>query len=697
MNLVIVESPTKARTISQFLGKDFQVKSSFGHIRDLPERKIGIDIKNDFKPSYFILSKAKKNIQDLKKSAQKARNVILATDEDREGEAIAWHLTFALNLPKSKTQRIVFHEITKTAIEEALKKPRQIDLNVVDAQQARRILDRLVGFKLSPFLWWKVMKGLSAGRVQSVAVRLIVEKEREIEKFKKEEYWTIEADLAKTKKQKAKSEEKFKAILIKGGSKIIPQKGIKTIAEVDKILKVLDGAQYKVSGIEKKEVRKNPYPPFTTSTMQQASFQKLHFSAKKTMMIAQQLYEGISLKEGSIGLITYMRTDSLNLSEESLKGAQKYILGKFGKNYAPPSAIKYKTKSKGAQEAHEAIRPTDPSREPESIKSFLTEEQYRLYNLIWRRFIACQMVPAIIDQTLVDILASAKDGSDSGGKTYTFRATGSIIKFDGFTRVYEIASEEVILPELAKGELLKLLKLDGLQHFTQPPARYNDASLVKTLESFGIGRPSTYAPIIDTIQQRGYVKKWKDDKKFHPTEIGILVNDVLCKHFQTIVDINFTAKMEEDLDKIAEAKTQWVPVIKSFYEPFAKNLREKYKEVSKKELTTEETKEICPECKKPLVIRLGRFGKFYACTGYPNCKYTRNLPKPDGEKPAEGEMACTKCGAPMVLRKGKYGKFWGCSKYPECRNIIPLKKNAKTDETNESDGTEKNDSNDSEE
>ncbi len=678
MNLIIVESPTKARTITQFLGKDFQVKSSFGHVRDLPEGKLGIEIKDNFKPSYFILSKAKKVIQDLKKSSQKAKTVILATDEDREGEAIAWHLTYALNLPKLKTQRIVFHEITKTAIEEALKNPRQIDLNLVDAQQTRRILDRLVGFKLSPFLWFKVVRGLSAGRVQSVAVRLIVEREREIEKFKKEEYWTIVASLLKIKNQKSKikikEDEKFEATLYKKGGKVIPAKGIKTKAEADKILKDLNDAQYKVSAIEKKEIKKNPYPPLTTSTLQQTAYQKLHFPAKKTMFIAQQLYEGIHVKEGSIGLITYMRTDSLNLSEESLKGAQKYILGKFGKNYAPPSPAKYKTKSKGAQEAHEAIRPTDPMREPDSIKNSLTEDQCKLYNLIWRRFIACQMVPAIIDQTLVDILASAKDGSASGGKTYTFRATGSIIKFDGFTKVYEISSEEVILPELTKGELLKLLKLEGLQHFTQPPARYNDASLVKALESFGIGRPSTYAPIIDTIQQRGYVKKWKDDKKFHPTEIGVLVNDVLCKHFQTIVDINFTAKMEENLDKIAEAKTQWVPIIKDFYEPFAKNLREKYKEVSKKELTTEETKEICPECKKPLIIRLGRFGKFFACTGYPNCKYTRNLPKPEGEKPAEGEMTCDKCGAPMVLRKGKYGKFWGCSKYPECRNIVPLKK-----------------------
>jgi len=668
MNLIIVESPAKARTISQFLGKDFQVKASFGHIRDLPERKIGIDIKNDFKPSYFILSKSKKVVQELKKYSQKAKNIILATDEDREGEAIAWHLTFALSLPKSKIQRIVFHEITKTAIEEALKKPRQIDLNVVDAQQARRILDRLVGFKLSPFLWWKVMKGLSAGRVQSVAVRLIVEKEREIEKFKKEEYWTIVAKLLKIKNQKSKiKNNEFEATLYKKGAKVIPQKGIKNKTEADKILKDLDGAQYKVSNIEKKEVKKNPYPPFTTSTLQQAAFQKLHFPAKKTMQIAQQLYEGINIEKGSVGLITYMRTDSLNLSEESLRGAQKYIFEKFGKNYAPPSPLKYKTKSKGAQEAHEAIRPTDPSREPDSIKNSLTEDQYKLYNLIWRRFIACQMVPAIIDQTLVDILA----------KSYTFRATGSIIKFDGFTKIYEISSEEIILPPLTKGEILKLLKLEGLQHFTQPPSRYNDASLVKALESFGIGRPSTYAPIIDTIQQRGYVKKWKEDKKFHPTEIGVLVNDVLCKHFQSIVDINFTAKMEENLDKIADAKTQWVPVIRDFYEPFAKNLREKYKVVSKKELTTEETKETCPECGKPLVIRLGRFGKFFACTGYPKCKYTRNLPKADTEKAAEGEMACDKCGSPMVLRKGKWGKFWGCSKYPECRNIIPFKKNEK--------------------
>ncbi|MDD2671485.1 MAG: type I DNA topoisomerase, partial [Syntrophales bacterium] len=416
MNLIIVESPTKARTISQFLGKDFKVLSSFGHIRDLPERKIGIDTKNNFEPTYVITEKGKDRVKELKKYSQKAKEVILASDEDREGEAIAWHLTYALGLSKSKTKRIVFHEITKNAIEEALKNPRQINQDLVDAQQARRILDRLVGFKLSPFLWWKVMRGLSAGRVQSVAVRLIVEREREIEKFKKEEYWTIEAELEKIEKKK--NSEPFKALLARIGKKPVPKMGIQTKEEADKILKDLEGAEYKVVNIEKKEVKKNPYPPFTTSTLQQASYQKLHFSAKKTMMIAQQLYEGINITEGSIGLITYMRTDSMNLSEESLKNAQKYITEKLGKNYAPADPIKYKTKSKGAQEAHEAIRPTDPLRDPDSIKNFLTEEQYRLYNLIWRRFIACQMVPAIIDQTIVDIEA----------KTYTFRATGSIIK-----------------------------------------------------------------------------------------------------------------------------------------------------------------------------------------------------------------------------------------------------------------------------
>ena len=669
MNLIIVESPTKARTISQFLGKDYKVLSSFGHVRDLPERKIGIDTKNNFEPTYVITEKGKARVKELKKYSQKAKEVILASDEDREGEAIAWHLTYALGLSKSKTKRIVFHEITKSAIEEALKNPRQIDQNLVDAQQARRILDRLVGFKLSPFLWWKVMKGLSAGRVQSVAVKLVVEREKEIEKFNKEEYWTIEAELEKIEKGKSKENEPFKALLSKIGKKPVPKMGIQTKEEADKILKDLDGADYRVASVEKKEVKKNPYPPFTTSTMQQASYQKLHFSAKKTMMIAQQLYEGINITEGSIGLITYMRTDSMNLSEEALKGAQKYILEKLGKNYAPADPIKYKTKSKGAQEAHEAIRPTDPLREPASIKSFLTEEQYKLYNLIWRRFIACQMVPAIIDQTIVDIEA----------KTYTFRATGSIIKFDGFTKIYEISSEEIILPTLEPKELLKLLKLEGNQHFTQPPARYNDASLVKALESFGIGRPSTYAPIIDTIQQRGYVKKWKEDKRFHPTEIGNLVTDVLCKHFPEIVDINFTAKMEEDFDRIAKAETQWAPIIKNFYEPFAKNLREKTKEVSKKDLTTQETDEKCPDCGKPLLIRLGRFGKFYACTGYPECKYTRNLPRPK-EELVEGEEACDKCGSPMILRKGKYGKFWGCSKYPECKNIKPFGKKKKEDD-----------------
>ena len=626
MNLIIVESPSKANTISKFLNRDYSVKSSYGHIRDLPKRELGVDVKDNFKPKYVILVKARKVVAELKKAAKKTDMIILATDQDREGEAIAWHLVKILDLDGKDYQRIVFHEITKKAIEEALKNPRQIDMDSVNAQQTRRILDRLVGYELSPFLWKKIVKGLSAGRVQSVTVRLIVEREKEIKDFKPEEYWSIEVKL-----QKENQSDEFIARLIKKDDKAINKLGIKVKQEADKILKDLKGAKYKVVNIESKEVKRYPAPPFTTSTLQQEAVKKLGLSAKQTMRIAQQLYED--------GLITYHRTDSLNISKEALKSTQEFIKNKFGQNYTLASPRIYKTKTKGAQEAHEAIRPTQVNRQSTD----------KLYQLIWQRFIACQMQPAVLDSTAVDI----------SGKNYLFRANGSIIKFDGFFKVYPTKLKETILPSLKKEEILKLIKLFSEQHFTQPPARYNEASLVKTLEEYGIGRPSTYAPIIGTIQERGYVEK-NEQRKFIPTEIGLLVNNLLVENFPKIVDIKFTAYLEEDLDRIAKGQQNWLTVLKDFYQPFHANLLEKEKRVAKKKLE-EPTDKKCPKCGKPMVIKLGRFGKFYACSGFPECKYTEPIINSTG-------VVCPKCGqGEIVERKTRKGKiFYSCSQYPKC-------------------------------
>ncbi len=634
MKLVIVESPTKAKTISKFLGDDFKIESSYGHIRDLPKSKLGIDVEKNFQPAYVIPTKSRKRVNELKKDAEKAKEVILATDEDREGEAISWHLVQALGLKNPK--RIAFHEITKKAIEEALKNPREIDLNLVDAQQARRILDRLVGYELSPFLWRKVFRGLSAGRVQSVAVRLIVDREREIQAFVPQEYWTIVATLLKIIE--------FEAKLIKKDDKLLDKFAIKNKQEADEILKDLKGAEYKIEKIEKKESRRAPKPPFTTSTLQQEAANKLHFSAKQTMMLAQQLYEN--------GFITYMRTDSVNLSEDSLKSAKEVINKNFGKEYSPAETRRFKTKTKGAQEAHEAIRPSTPQDTPEKIKSKLDNKQFKLYDLVWRRFMACQMEEAVFDSTTVDISA----------KNYVFRANGSVIKFDGWLRVYPEKITETTMPQLAENEILKLIKLAPDQHFTEPPPRYGEAALIKALEEYGIGRPSTYAPTISTIQTRNYVEK-NEQRKFAPTETGILVNDLLVEHFPEIVDAGFTAKMEEDLDEIAEGKKQWMPVIKEFYGPFHKNLEEKYKDVEKQN-TDEKTEEICEKCGKTMVIRHGRFGKFLACSGFPECKNA----KPIKEEPKLIGMKCPKCAeGEVIIKKTKKGRiFYGCSKYPAC-------------------------------
>ncbi len=642
MKLVIVESPTKARTIKKFLGAEYLIRASYGHVRDLPEDELGVEIENDFKPRYVIIPKAKKTVQILKNEAKKANLVILGLDPDREGEAIAWHLVNILNLNGQKPyQRIVFHEITQSAIEEALKHPRKIDINLVNAQQARRVLDRIVGYELSPFLWKKVARGLSAGRVQSVAVRLVVEREREIQNFIPQEYWTIVAIFRKNKDQKSKiKNNEFEAILIKKDGKTIPKLGIKTKKEAEEIVKDLEGAEYKVANIEKKEIRKNPLPPFTTSTLQQEAWKKFHWPAKMTMQIAQQLYEK--------GFITYHRSDSLNISNLALNGAKKFIIKNYGQNYY--QFRKYKTKSKVAQEAHEAIRPTYPERTSEILKTKLDKNQLKLYEFIWRRFIACQMAEAIFDSTAADISA----------KNFVFRATGQILKFDGFLKIYPIKYEETELPPLKINEILELIRLTPFQHFTQPPPRYTEASLIKVLEENGIGRPSTYAPILATIQERNYIEK-DDQKRFRPTEIGTVVNDLLVTHFPEIVDINFTAQMEKDLDEIARGEKKWIPVVREFYEPFEKNLQRKYQEISKKDITEIPTEKKCPKCGAPLLIRLGKFGRFYACSKFPKCKYTASLEE------NRLKVNCPKCGSSLVEKRTKKKKiFYACSNWPNC-------------------------------
>lgn len=661
-SLVIVESPTKAKTITRFLDGKYKVEASFGHIRDLPTSKMGVDIEHDFEPTYLVPAKAKKRVAELKKLAKDAPEVILATDEDREGEAISWHLIQALGLKKDKIKRIAFHEITKTAIHEALEHPRELDLALVDAQQARRVLDRLVGYELSPFLWKKVRRGLSAGRVQSVAVRLIVEREREIRKFQPEEYWSVTAFFEK--------DGKFSGKLFKINDKSVGKMEIKNEAQANKFLAELKHNPAIVTEVVKKEVKRSPAAPFTTSTLQQEAARKLGFSAKQTMMYAQQLYEGVELGEGgATGLITYMRTDSVNLSEFALKSAHEAITEKFGKEYLLDKPRTYASKSKNAQEAHEAIRPTELMRDPESIKEHLERNQMRLYELIWKRTIATQMPEAVFDATSVDIeIAGDKN-------KYMFRATGQVIKFDGFMKVYlegtddEEVEEEGILPELVKGDKPKVLRIEPKQHFTQPPPRFSDATLIKALEEYGIGRPSTYAPTITTIVDRGYVEKI--DKKFHPTEIGFIVNDILVEHFPKVVDMEFTASMEDQLDEIADGKKEWVPVIREFYGPFHENLKAKESSVEKH---VEQLDEKCPESGHPLIIKFGRFGKFIACSNYPECKYTRPMPEEQKVIDENSGEICEKCGKPMVVKFGRFGSFLGCSGYPECKNIKKIQK-----------------------
>ena len=643
MKLIVVESPTKAKTISRFLGNDFIVRSSFGHVRDLPKSKMGVDVEHGFKPTYEIPAKAKKVIAELKEAAKKTDEIILASDKDREGEAIAWHLAQTLHDTRYTIRdfkRIVFHEITKMAILDALKHPRSLDMNLVDAQQARRVLDRLVGYELSPFLWRKIRYGLSAGRVQSVAVRLVVDREREIQKFKTQEFWSIEADLNKQEDTKV-----FRAHLIEIDGKKLDKFYVKNETEAKKLVLEIENCKFKIRDIVKKEASRNPSPPFTTSTLQQEASRKLGWSAKQTMSAAQKLYE--------IGLITYMRTDSLNLAESAIAQAQTVVTKQFGKEYSQPR--RYSTKSKGAQEAHEAIRPTD----------FSVQINDRLYDLIWKRAIASQMAPAIMDQTSVDIEAG----------NYLFRASGSVIKFDGFIRAYtegkdEPEEEEGTLPELTKDEELDLKQLLPLQHFTEPPPRYTDATLVKALEAHGIGRPSTYAPTMTTIQDRGYVEKI--EKKYHPTEIGFLVNDMLVDNFPEIVDINFTSEIEKSFDEIAEGTKKWAPVIEAFYTPFHAHLKEKEKEVEK---LVQESDVACHHCGKKMLIKFGRNGKFLACPD-PESKITQPMPEEAAkikalEERTKGEH-CPICAKAMKVRQGKFGFFLGCVDYPKCKGISKI-------------------------
>ncbi|TYO97913.1 type I DNA topoisomerase [Desulfallas thermosapovorans] len=648
--LVIVESPAKAKSLSKFLGKKYTVKASMGHVRDLPKSQFGVDIQEGFKPKYITIRGKGDIIKELKAATKKADKVLLASDPDREGEAIAWHLAHVLNIDERDPCRIAFNEITKQAVQQAVKHPRPVDRRKVDAQQARRILDRLVGYNLSPLLWRKVKKGLSAGRVQSVAMRLICEREEEIQAFEPEEYWSLVAKLVKGRTGSLE----VKLHKIDGQKAHIPNE-----ARVNEIRDDLQNETFEVAKISRREKKRQPALPFTTSSMQQEAYRKLNFTARKTMMVAQQLYEGLDLgKEGPVGLVTYIRTDSTRISETAEQEADAFIIERFGAQYVPGEKRRAAPKGR-AQDAHEAIRPTSVQREPEGIKQFLTRDQYRLYKLIWERFVASQMSPAIIETTGVDVQA---------GK-YVFRATGSIVKFDGFMRVYiegrddeEEAGEIKTLPELKEGEQLKLRALVPKQHFTQPPPRFTDATLIKTLEEKGIGRPSTYAPIVDTILKRGYVVREK--KNFYPTELGLVVVDLLKKYFYDIIDVEFTAEMEQKLDDVEEGDANWVNIIEDFYIPFKELLEVADQEIEQIQVEDEVTDEVCEFCGRNMVIKMGRYGKFLACPGFPECRNAKPLLEPTG-------ISCPNCQGELVLRRSKKGrKFYGCSNYPECEFVV---------------------------
>lgn len=662
-SLLIVESPTKAKTLQKYIGKNFTVKASVGHIKDLPENSLGVDIKDNFQPEYKVIKGKAKIIQELKKAAKEATDIYLGPDPDREGEAIAWHIQDELKSTGKTFHRVLFNEFTPKAIAGALAAPVALDIHKFESQQARRILDRLVGYQISPLLWKKVQKGLSAGRVQSVAVRIICEREREIQAFVSEEYWSITAGL------EGKEPPSFEARLV-----TLDQKKIKINdqAQAENILKDLEGQAYRVTKVERKEKKRHPNPPFITSTLQQEAYRKLRFPAKKTMRLAQQLYEGIDLgEEGPVGLITYMRTDSTRLSAEAVTAVREAIKQTFGPEYLPARPNVYKSR-KSAQEAHEAIRPADLSLAPEKVKGFLSKDHFLLYDLIWKRFTASQMSSAVMDQTIVDI----ETGS------YGFRATGSIMKFRGFMALYVEGQDEngevgeVTLPKLAAGEALKLLSLTPKQHFTQPPPRFTEATLIKTLEESGIGRPSTYATILSHIQVRKYASLEKG--YFRPTELGFLVTDLLVNHFPDILNVKFTAQMEDELDKIEEARANWADTLHHFYGPFKERLdqaEDNMVSLKGQGLPTDVT---CDKCGNPMVIKTGKSGPFLACSNYPTCRNTKDFNrdrngKIEIQKDEEKSYGtCEKCGRPMVQKRGRFGAFLACSGYPDCRNTRPL-------------------------
>lgn len=643
--LVIVESPAKAKTIERYLGKKYKVKASMGHVRDLPKSQMGIDIEQDYNPKYITIRGKGPVLKELKTAAKKAKKIYLAADPDREGEAIAWHLAHSLDVDIASDCRVVFNEITKEAIKESFKHPRAINMDLVDAQQARRILDRLVGYNISPLLWKKVKKGLSAGRVQSIAVRLIIDREKEIAKFIPEEYWTVKATFQKGNDQ-------FEGQLIEYQGKKVE---LSNEDDVTNIVKQLDGNEFSISKVTKRERKRNAAPSFTTSSLQQEAARKLNFRAKKTMMIAQQLYEGIDLgKEGTVGLITYMRTDSTRISETAQTEARDYITNAYGNQFVATEKRKEK-KNSNAQDAHEAIRPTSALRKPGEVKEFLSRDQYRLYKLVWERFVASQMAPAIMDTMAVDL----KNGD------VTFRANGSKVKFPGFMKVYvegnddQVEEKENLLPDLEEGEVAYSKDIDEKQHFTQPPPRYTEARLVKTLEELGIGRPSTYAPTLDTIQKRGYVAL--DNKRFVPTELGEIVLELVLEFFPEILDVEFTAKMENDLDEVEDGNVQWVRVVDEFYSDFEKRLEHAEKEMREVEIKDEPAGEDCEECGSPMVYKMGRYGKFMACSNFPDCRNTKPIVKEIGVK-------CPKCEeGNIVERKSKKKRtFYGCDRFPGC-------------------------------
>ncbi|SFD34063.1 DNA topoisomerase-1 [Thiohalospira halophila DSM 15071] len=673
-NVVVVESPAKAKTIEKYLGGDYKVLASYGHVRDLRPKEGAVDPDADFSMHYEAIERNHRHVDAIAKALKKADNLYLATDPDREGEAISWHLYELLQergaLEGKHVGRVVFHEITKGAIQEAIAEPRTLSDDLVHAQQARRALDYLVGFNLSPLLWKKIRRGLSAGRVQSPALRLIVEREEAIEAFQPREYWSVEADLTA-------QEQGIAARLTHFAGEKLEQFSITDEARATEVRETLEKAasgQLTVHQVEKKQRRRNPSAPFTTSTLQQEASRKLGFSASKTMTVAQQLYEGVDIGGETVGLITYMRTDSVNLADEAVGELRSTIEQRYGKDKVPGKPRSFKTKSKNAQEAHEAIRPTGAERAPDTLQG-LTKDQQRLYDLIWKRAVASQMTHATINTVAVDLIPDGEPG-------HTFRATGSTIEDPGFMAVYregqddgEDKDAERILPPLAEGETVTLDAVRPEQHFTEPPPRYTEATLVRTLEEHGIGRPSTYASIIATLQQREYVEM--DRKRFIPTDVGRVVNRFLTNHFPQYVDYDFTARLEDELDEIARGERDWVPVMREFWEPFHQQVEEKEQSVSRSEVTQEDIGEACPECGKPLVKRLGRRGAFIGCTGYPECRYTRNVDE-DPNAPREPEKvegrSCPECGGDLIIRQGRYGKFIGCNNYPECRHVEPLEK-----------------------